>query len=176
MRGRPAVEWTAWLPDLEAIAYLLRGEHVLTWMTDDPVLTELALGDSAARRVALESSPYADLVDNATAIESLDDNWLVRWRELWPNMNAVESSELNELVKIVLHYIHARRDRARSPGERSEARARLSAYAARELRLQSQQPVIVFCHLLMVGLDLLRLREGLLRRALFDRMPLERAG
>jgi len=43
------------------------------------------------------------------------------------------------------------------------------------LRRRRDQPVTVFCHLLLSALELHRLREGLLRRALFNDLAAEGA-
>ena len=59
-------------------------------------------------------------------------------------------------------------DDSRSQGKR---RRRLDAHAVRLIRRCLREPVTVFSHLLLVALDLGRLRNGLVRRALFGDWP-----
>ena len=41
------------------------------------------------------------------------------------------------------------------------------------MRANREQPVTIFCHLLLSALELHRLREGLVRRALFNELDRE---
>jgi hypothetical protein len=166
-RWRDAVDWTTWIPYLDAVAYLLRDGPVLDWMRDDPVLADVAIADPESRRLAIDASPFAVLArDGAEA--ALRERWLARWRSLWPSTSTAEASGLRRFAAGLEEFGDTSRRSDATPRDRAEARAHLAFRAARMLRQQDQQPVIVFCHLLLVALDLLRLRDGLLRRALFS--------
>ena len=52
-------------------------------------------------------------------------------------------------------------------------RSELERHALRILRAHREQPVTVFCHLLLSALELHRLRQGLLERALFNDLVTE---
>jgi hypothetical protein len=54
-------------------------------------------------------------------------------------------------------------------------RSKLELDALRILRRRREQAVTVFCHLLLTALELYRLRQGLLRRALFNDLETEAA-
>ena len=58
---------------------------------------------------------------------------------------------------------------------RTTGAAGLQARAVRILRRHRDQPVTVFCHLLLCALELHRLRQGLLQRALFNDLVSEAA-
>lgn len=165
-RWQAAVEWTGWLPYLDAVAYLLRGGAVLAWMRDDPVLTVIAIEDPDARRPAIEASPFGtpDGVGTAAALRT---RWLTQWRTLWPRTSRAESAGLQRFAARLRDFDAASVRQAATREDRSEARMVLAFRLARILRQQSQEPVVVFCHLALVALDLQRLRDGLLRRALY---------
>jgi hypothetical protein len=60
-----------------------------------------------------------------------------------------------------------------SPAKRRDAHKRLDALAMGLVHRRAEEPVAVFCYLVLVALDLQRLRDGLLRRALFRDEPAE---
>lgn len=166
VRWRKAVEWTGWLPYLDIIAYLLGGGPILPWMQDDPVLAGMAIEDPEARRLAIDASPFGTS-DGVAAAAAPGARWLAHWQAHWPRTSPAEAAGLHEL-EARLRDLHTASVRPRATREdRNEARTILAFRLARMLRQQSQQPVIVFCHLALVAFDLQRLRDGLLRRALF---------
>ena len=167
---RESILWTAWLPDLAAIAYLLDDGRVLPWMTSDLSLSRFALDNGDARRLAIAASELSPLANNAGS-EDLPDAWLRHWQSLWPAMD-VDRAGLAELVTLLRkHWQATDEDVSESTGR--EHRDRLRERAARFLRMRARQPVVVFCHLLLTGLELQRLREGLMRRALFNDVAAE---
>lgn len=158
-RWRAAVEWVAALAELPMLGHLMQGGGSQRWMADDPVLSGFIGGDGLA---AIESAERADY-DNGLA------GWLRRWRRLWPADDA-DNAALEELVATIQsHGIH--REGSAGPDWRDNLERR----ALRILRRQREQPVTVFCHLLLLALELHRLREGLLRRALFNDVDAEAA-
>ena len=162
---REAVRWTAYIPYIGAVDWLAKEEPVLPWMQDDQVLSELAVDDESTRRAALDASPFAAMFN---VDSDLPDRWLAHWRSLWPSIGNEEATAMHAFVDAVRAYIVAIAAHAASLRDRREARVRLSRKAASMMRRQIQQPVVVFCHLLLFGLELQRLRDGLLRRTLFN--------
>lgn len=150
-RWRAAVEWTAVLAQLPATSHLLKGGEPQPWMADDPALSALT-----------GSEGHTDYDGGLAA-------WLRRWRGLWP-ADARNDAALGELVA-ALTSLGIRREGAGAEGWRDELERR----ALRLLRWRREQPVTVFCHLLLAALELHRLREGLLRRALFNDLGQEAA-
>lgn len=157
-RWRPAVAWTAKLAELPAASYLLHGGEPQPWMADDPALSGFA-ADPAVLPAALAAAGYGD------GLEA----WLRDWRRLWPD-DARARAALDDLVSITrLQGIR------RSGGTEDDWRSSLERSAVNMLRRRRDQPVTVFCHLLLCALELHRLRDGLLRRALFNDLAAEDA-
>ena len=150
-RWRPAVAWTAGLAELPSSGYLEHGGEPQPWMAEDPVLSAVAAGQ--------EPTPSGDGFAG----------WLRQWRLLWPDEGDAEAA-LGKLVSLVEKYgIRREGDGA------DDWRSRLEARTVRILRRHRDQPVTVFCHLLLCALELHRLRQGLLQRALFNDLVTEAA-
>lgn len=156
-RWRAAVEWTAALAELPMREHLGNGGEPRPWMTDDPVLVTL-----------IGSADVPESVEHAGQDDGLAA-WLGHWRRLWP-ADAADDKALEDLLAAI-ESLGLRRE-----GEGGERwRDGLERRAVRVLRRQREQPVTVFCHLLLCALELHRLREGLLRRALFNDLATEAA-
>lgn len=166
-RWREAVAITAWLPYLPFVAYLDDGGAALQWMQDDSVLAELAFDDLAARRIALSDSPFASFLP-AAETRTWTRCWVDCWRDAWPESGAAQRAGLQQLLAVGTEHLAA--DDSESSGERTrrERLTRLDQQLVRLLRRHTGQPVVVFCYLLLTALDLQRLRDGLVRRALFN--------
>lgn len=158
-RWRPAVTWTAALAELPMLGYLLNGGEPQPWMADDPVLSAFIAGGGLAELV---SGERADTDDGF-------GGWLRRWRGLWP-ADAANETALEELVATAESF-----GIRREGTEGDDWRGGLERRAVRILRRHREQPVTVYCHLLLSALELHRLREGLLRRALFNGLDAEAA-
>ena len=166
LRWRAAVAWTAWLAELPALGYLARGGAALPWMNEDPVLSGFAFDDADTVRVAIE-----DALPGLTGKGGIDDDarasWLGHWSRLWPD-DATADPALADLVTQV------RRLAIGGQGDGAgDWRGDLERHAIRILRSHREQPVTVFCHLLLSALELHRLRQGLLKRAVFNDLETE---
>jgi hypothetical protein len=162
----PAVAWTAWLPYLDALTWLTRGEPVLPWMQPDAVLSTVAVQDVAARRTAMADAPFGALAGEDMT-SHMHARWFEHWTSLYPQNRDNEIAGLRLLVVAIETYFAAIDRRRVSRNDRRAARERLEAVATGLVHRRAEEPVAVFCHLLLVALDLQRLRHGLLRRALF---------
>ena len=165
-----AVAWCAWLPYLDALAWLMRGQTALAWMQADTALAAVALNDLAARQAAIASSPFGELAKGDPR-ESLRTRWFECWTGLRPQTDAEAEADLELLVAGVERYLAANQPRGMSPGKRHDARKRLDALAMGLVHRRAEEPVAIFCYLALVALDLQRLRDGILRRALFRDEP-----
>ncbi|MBT8082636.1 MAG: hypothetical protein KJP08_01170 [Gammaproteobacteria bacterium] len=145
-RWRDAVARTASLCDLPMLAWLDQGGEILPWMRDDP-----------------------RFADGAGSLAGSDD-MLAAWRQhfetLWPPGDR-GTARLREFVDLVDEYRSQPLIAAAGRRASMEPRRRLDAHAVRLIRRSLREPVTVFSHLLLVALDLGRLRNGLVRRALF---------
>ena len=158
-RWRPAVAWAGKLAELPATGYLLDGGEPQPWMTDDPVLAVFAAEDTASLPASLEAQGYGGGIDA----------WLSHWRRLWPD-DSKGRDALEELVSLA--------DRVgirRGDSDDEDWRSSLERRAVSLLRRRRDEPVTVFCHLMLCALELHRLRQGLLRRALFNDLGVEAA-
>lgn len=151
VRWRAAVARVARLAQLPAEDYLEAGGLPQPWMTADPELLTLAAGQPAA-------ASGGGLA-----------GWLRDWRTLWPE-DAEGGAVLEEFESLVRK--HVIRGEGTAAGDWRE---QLGRRAVCVLRRHREQPVTVFCHLLLSALELHRLRQGLLRRAVFNDLEKEAA-
>jgi hypothetical protein len=159
-RWRAAVAWTAWLAELPAVSHLLNGGAPLPWMAEDPMLSGFASEDTDSVRAAIEES-LPGLVEDGGS-DPARPAWLQHWRRLWPD-DAAGDPALEHLVSLVRRY-----STGDDGNEAGDWRNSLVLHTLRILRGHREQPVTVFCHLLLSALELHRLRQGLLQRALFN--------
>jgi hypothetical protein len=166
LRWRASVLWTARLVELPAVSHLLHGEDPRPWMTDDPALSGLAMEDAESVGAAIEQALPGLAAGGGNDLRT---GWLGEWRRRWP-ADAARDPLLNRLAGLVERY---------SGGGEADAvgswRSELEGHALRILRGHREQPVTVFCHLLLSALELHRLRQGLLERALFNDLVTEAA-
>jgi len=162
---RPAVAWTAVLPDLPAIDALLKGE-MPAWVSQDPTLALFTESDPAQRLTALQASPFAPLLPREGETARLGVRWARHWRRLWSMQSAADRRALNALAHAVqTHIEHLVRATTQETSE--TYRHDLEKAATRLLRRHGASPAAVFGHLVLTALDLGRLRGGLVRRRLF---------
>jgi hypothetical protein len=162
-RWRPAIAWTRWLPELPALGYLIGDDPVLPWMLEDPVLTEFASPDPDIRRAAIEQSELAVIAKSgATGVLHA---WLQHWRRTWPGDDR-ERDGTREIVSTVAWFLDGETSSDTKPVPGPQRREQFEAQIVRIMRARHEQPAVVFCHLLLTALELHRLRDGLLRRAL----------
>jgi hypothetical protein len=165
-KWRPATLWLSGLVDLPALCHLARGEALLPWMSQDPILRPYCIADVGERRTRLrqnvlafiESQPaFADAPDTpGNDFESqVRRAWYQQWRRLWPARR--EAGSLDRLVALV----EAGTREPVSTGQQALLR-RLRALF-RDLTLR---PAAAFVFLALVAVDIARLRAELLRHVL----------
>lgn len=180
---RPALLWCAHLLDVPAVAHLWT-QPALPWMAADPVLARYAgagLNDGA-RRALLVSGPLAPLgralllhstpaaaparasADPAPLPRALQA-WLDHWQSLWPPIGGDARAALLALRDEVL--AHRRRFAQLPVTDTQAARETFAARVLARLRADPAQPVALFAYLVVLALDLERLRAECLLHA-FD--------
>lgn len=143
---RAAVCCCADLVDLPAHAWLARGAPPLPWMARDPVLSVKVAAPAATRQGDRSA-------------------WLQGWRARWPALTDEDREALNGLVKTLETHLAGCVQRA---GEGAgEARRALAREAVHRFRRVAGRPPAAFFYLLLVALELERLRAELVLRALF---------
>jgi hypothetical protein len=162
VRWRPAILWLQAFPDLPAIDAILNGETP-AWVEQDSLLRAFLDGNRAATFV---KSPLEALMPGPAREPALVARWHAHWRGLLP-ATGEDRRALSALADAVK--AHAERLALADPSDKSTSyHAALAQTAARMFRRHAGTPVVVFCHLMLVALDLARLRGGLVRRALFE--------
>lgn len=163
---RAAVTWTALLPDLPVIDAALKGEAP-PWTKQDPALALFAETDPAQRLAALQDSSLAPLLPTESESIPLGARWARHWRALWPKQSAADTRVLNALAHVV--QMHLERLAHAGAQENSATHRRdLQKAVTRLFRRHGASPTAAFSHLVLVALDLERLRGGIVRRRLFE--------
>jgi hypothetical protein len=170
---RAALRWTEVLVDLPVIAHLLGDARLPHWLRDDPHLAAYAIPDRIARRARLTQGQLAPLIAalphhheaprRATAsrrggdrLHPLLRGWQAQWRQRWPRCSDEQRSALLLLGRTVQSHVTAF---ATLPAESSTAsRERLADRLRRQLHDAAGQPAALFAYLLLVALDVERLR------------------
>lgn len=168
---RPAVRWVARLPDLPVLDGLLRGAAP-DWLRHDPIFAPFVDRGLQGLATVFEDSSFAPL--SPATDRTLGEQWLVHWRALWPRGCANDRQWLDTLADAVADHTQYLA-RAGAGDSSSHKRHDLARLAVRLFRRRSGTPVALFSHLVLVALDIERLRGGLVRRRLFDAEPPKRA-
>ncbi len=129
---RAALRWIETLPDLPVARHLRGGETQYDWIAADPVLA-------------------------AAAVRTPDD-WLDRWRSLWPDDRAARAA-LERLVRAVRAVAAAAVEQ-----DADVARARIEPILRRTFRRHTRAPAGLVAWLALSWLELAQLRGALLRR------------
>ena len=161
---RPAVQWTAILLDLPALAHLLRGNEAYAWMQEEPALRELAGLDPAMRASAAAHGRYAPFLP-PRGDEALAARWLTEWRSRWPETNGRERAALERLVEVAR--AHLSRFATGHGGSGEAARERFRAEVTTLFRRHTLTPAAAFAWLLLAALELERVRGAVVERALY---------
>jgi hypothetical protein len=183
---REAVRWSAHLADVSGAAHLWIAAPPC-WMRTDAVFARYADGNTATRRAALSTGPLAPLglaltsftSGDASAADGADAHpaarkvaaevlpralaaWLAHWRALWPAVSATEQADLDGLV--ALTRAHRQRFAALPVADTGAAREAFAEHVTARLRADPSRPLALFAYLLLVALDLERLRAECLLR------------
>ena len=177
---RPALRFTEVLLDLPAVQHLLSEPALPDWLRDDARLSQYAAPDPASRRGRLAAGPLAPFAAAAEALlhepqarrgprrdrhslHPLLELWCDRWQSLWPRCSGEERDALQRLLHTVRSHLEAF---AALPVESAAgARERLAERARRQLHDAAAQPAALFAYLLLVALDVERLRGELVLQA-----------
>ena len=134
-------------------------------MLRDPVLKQFATTHSDQRGSLLLQSDFSQVVVAWRRGQSLPEGWASCWQSLWPDMPSGQRAGLWSVLSTVREHRSAFSDiSAQSAWRRRDV---LADRLRMMFRRYSYQPAAIFIHLLLVALDLERLRGALLQRALF---------
>ncbi len=157
-----AADLASWLPD--------RWRAGVSWAASLVDLPLVEAMDARARARWAEEDP--DLVLLADVLPAGDGpilaSWTRRQRDLWPRISSAERVALAELESLLQHHDQAARAAAaHAEGESWRLRRELAVDVSRHFRRHPEPPSSALAHLLLVAIDLERLRSALLTRALF---------
>lgn len=162
---RAAIEWLRWLPDLPVIDHLMRGAKVPPWMRTDPVLRELAFDEPQRRREALAALPLAPLQPGEEdAAPRVVDAWIEEWRRRMPGEGRDPRGAPAAILERVRKHVEAMRGSDEADGRR--LRHVLAEHLARHFRHAAGTPGAMLAHLALDGLELERVRAGVMTRRL----------
>jgi hypothetical protein len=173
-----ALGWTEVLVDLPVMQHLLGDARLPHWLRDDPHLSAYAIPDRILRRAHMTQGPLAPLIASLAHHETpkraaarrsgerlhpLARAWQEQWQQRWPACSAEERTALLLLARTVQAHLAAF---ATLPVEATTAsRERLAERVRRQLHDAAGQPAALFAYLLLVALDLERLRGEFVLRA-----------
>lgn len=161
---RPAVRWIEIVPDLPALAHLLRGEPAHDWMHEEPALRAVAESEPALRARALARGSWAALAAARPGAGTLFDSWLAEWRRRQPDDRRarVRFGRLTGVLQA-----HREAFLRLAPAQSDTARRALEARLAHLFRRAFLTSAAAVAWLLLAALELERVRGALLTRALF---------
>jgi hypothetical protein len=162
---RASVAWTKHLTYLPALLHLLKGNTAQAWMLQDPVLKPFTAIHHDQRNTAFLQSDYAPLVHARQEGQPLVAAWAARWQALWPGPRASEREGLLLLYRLLLQHLESFAQAA--PDAAWPQRQQLAGRLRTLFRQFRYQPAAIFVHLLLVALDVERLRGDILQRRLF---------
>jgi hypothetical protein len=162
---RASVQWTKLLTYLPALLHLLKGNTAQAWMLQDPVLKPFTGIHHEQRDAAFLQSELALLMHARHEGLSLIAAWTTRWQALWPDLRASERASLQLLYRLLQQHLEAFTQAA--PATAWPQRQQLAGRLGVMFRQFRYQPAAIFAHLLLVALDVERLRGGILQRQLF---------
>jgi hypothetical protein len=176
---RAALRHTELLADLPALQHLLGEARPPRWLLDDPHLSSLAQADPVARRTRLAQGPLAPLAAAALAqhrpprragtgrgrepLHPLLQAWQAQWQQRWPRCGEEQRDSLLLLARTVREHLAA--FGGLPPEAAAASRERLAERVLRQLHDAAGQPAALFAYLLLVALDLERLRGEFVLRA-----------
>jgi len=147
------IDWWSWLPLLPLIACLARPEPVPPWMLADPVCGPIALGNPEQRAQALQATELAPLAPAVRAGLPIGSAWQQQAARLMPGVDQESGARLGLLVRL-------------GPAAGAESAPGAAAALVRLFRAAAETAIASGCHLALLGLEIERLRGGLIVRCL----------
>ena len=162
---RASIEWCALLPDLPLLQHLARDGAPPLWLRDDAL--GVALRDGGTVLANLEPSRL--LEEGKRDPDRLAAAWRAEWQRRLP-VPIAASPFLADVVRLLMEHAVAFRDPLQVEGW--TLRRALHARLSQLFRRAMLTPASAFIFLALSALDCERLRNELLRRVVFPRLPL----
>ena len=162
---RDSVHWVVCLTYLPDIQHLITGNTAYSWMLEDAHIKLATTTNLEQRMSYLLQSDFSPLFKYWHADKSLVNSWLEHWQNLWPEKKNRQRLPLNALIQLVDRHREAFSE---LPVDRTwQQRQKLAFKLTMMFRRQAYHPVNVFVHLLLVALDVERIRGAIIQRCLF---------
>lgn len=162
---RKSVQWVVCLSHLPVVQHLITGNTAYSWMLEDSSIKLATTTDMEQRMGYLLQSDFAPLFKYWNPEISLVDCWLQHWKTLLPDKKGRRQESLNALTMLVNRH---RDVFYQLPTDRTwRQRQNLAFKLTMMFRRQAYQPVNVFVHLLLIALDVERIRGAVMQRCLF---------
>jgi len=162
-KWRPAIQWMSHLPDLPIIDHILHGGVAPKWLRRDPNLAGMTFLNRNSDEDASAKFNMAPIMDMSDPDILIRRRWSKEFENLWP---ADEQDYLTVLEKS-LDQLFKRFELAGAEIKLEDRLMDLNHGLARLFRRYALSPLVLFAHLGIVAIDLLRLRGDLLQRCLF---------
>jgi len=165
VKWRKPVRWIECLTYLPAIQHLITGNTAYSWMLEDSKIKLATTSDKDQRLGYFLQSEFSPLFQYWIPGIPLVDAWLAHWLYLWPEKKPRQQYSLMAFLKLINHH---RDSFSQLDVERTwRARQSLALKASVMFRRYANYPVDVFVHLLLIALDLERIRAAVMQRSLF---------
>ena len=168
---REAIEWLRWLPELPVMDHLLRGGAIPPWLRADPALKDIAYEEPQRRLEAIEEHPLGPVLGTVprTGTPEVAEHWLDEWRRRLPRSACGEDGELESMVRRVQAHLEAMRASPEPDGR--ALRSALAGHHVRNFRRHAGTMIAALSHLVLDGLELERVRAGVMARRLLPERP-----
>jgi hypothetical protein len=164
-RWQQPLRWIKRLIDLPALQYLLAGGEPLVWMKSDPCIGDFTADDPQLRVQAMIEAGNKALVDSLQQDGSILAGWLSQWNSIRPR-----SLQLNHGLRSVEKLLneHVKRQTTQQGMMLPTDYDQLLDQLRLLFRRYAFQPTAVIAYLVIVAVDVYRIRSDLLQRLFFQ--------
>ncbi|MEP6885291.1 MAG: hypothetical protein ABJC66_11125 [Gammaproteobacteria bacterium] len=160
---QPWLLWLAWVPSLSLLAQLVRSEPAPAWMMADPLYGPIAQRPYLERAAGLKGTALAVFQPAMDGSAGIGAVWRSHWQAITPRTDEHTRHLLAAALRVLDNYAQ------HLAGDNSSALARqqLTERLGRLFRAGAGSVVATLCYLVLLAMDLERLRGGLVNRCLF---------
>jgi hypothetical protein len=164
LRWQRALRWIKHLVDLPVLQYLVAGGEPMAWMQSDPALSGFTADDPQLRMHAMREAGQGSLVEAWQQEGAMLPGWLTHWNKLSPGPLASDTG-LKRLEQLLRERMlqAVRQKGAALPTDYEDLLDTLRLI----FRRHAFQPAAVCAYLVIIAIDLHRLRADLMQRLYF---------
>ena len=159
------LQWIKRLADLPTLQYLLAGGEALEWMKSDPEISDFTVDDIQLRVQLIRAAGNEALVDSWQQHGSILSGWLSQWNSIHPE-SMYHDRGLKPLEKLLQQQMQLETTQQviALPSDYEIILDRLRLI----FRRYAFQPAAVCAYLVIVAIDLHRVRSDLMQRLFFQ--------